>query len=104
MPKLNAERAIELLEAIGESPRSYSGRGMHGKACVAVVPERRTECAIGLDLMLEASVGNFDLDEVANTFRGARTDAMGRGVVVYWPSLAWPEGRADSKDETEEGE
>jgi len=36
---MDAQRLIELLEDAECEPRSYSGRGMYGRRCVAVVPD-----------------------------------------------------------------
>lgn len=61
----------ERLVALGLQPRSYSGRGMFGRECVAVY--------------LEQGVHPGDLELPA----GWRQDQLGLGTVVYWPSLAW---------------
>jgi len=54
--------------------RSYSGRGMYGRECIAV----RTDWPE--DLIADAGVA------------GARTDSMGRSSIVYWPAIACPAG------------
>ncbi len=33
------------------------------------------------------------VEEVAEMVRTARSDSMGLGVVVYWPGVAWEDGR-----------
>lgn len=82
--------------------RRYSGRGMYGKECVGI------EYDAGLGQLfadcLEAfshSPENKDyqleipavvLEDLAEAFREMRTDALGRGTIVYFPSVAWEEG------------
>lgn len=98
MPKLDAKRAIDLLESIGEEPRAYSGRKMYGKQCVAVVPEERDAFSLGFDLANVAHEETNDpafLDAVAETFRYVKTDSMGHGIVIYWPRIEWPADRAE---------
>lgn len=97
--KISVDQAIELLEDAGESPRSYSGRGMYGARCVAIEPDRGDLMALGIEVAREAAGRDADLEAVADAFRGARIDSMGRGIVVYWPSLAWPDGRVVDGEE-----
>lgn len=30
------------------------------------------------------------------------TDSLGRGIVVYWPQVEWPEGRVEQEEEEDE--
>lgn len=61
-------------EAVGGEVREdYSGRGMFGKTC----------CGIDCD--------NADaaIEEAASRgLRGAKVDGMGKGFIVYWPSVS----------------
>lgn len=57
--------------------RSYSGRCMYGKECLAI------SCESAMDCIEEAA---------AEGFRGARQDSLGLRYIVYWPSLEIPEG------------
>ena len=91
--------ADDLIDAInladcGNEARSYSGRGMYGKQCVSV------------DLDSDGDL--WDL-AVALARRGIEpggpsTDSMGRGIVAYWPRIAWPEGRRSPDECDDEGE
>lgn len=68
----------EALEDAGYEPRAYSGRAMFGKQCVSVV------------LDSEGDIWNVARNLDANTNVPApRTDSMGRGIVIYWPSAIW---------------
>lgn len=66
---MTPEELCENLESMGLEPRSYSGRGMFGRECVAVVVTHP---------------GGHELP------KGWVWDSMGRDVVVYWPRKAWP--------------
>jgi len=66
----------------GYRPYAYSGRGMMGKQCVAINVESldeiwRLAIAIGGTLGDEANIS------------APKTDSMGHGYVVYWPSYIW---------------
>ncbi|MEK7414226.1 MAG: hypothetical protein AAB263_13005 [Planctomycetota bacterium] len=50
----------------------YSGRGMFGAQCLGIV------CDDPEDVIAEVGV------------KGARTDSMGKSVIVYWPSITAP--------------
>jgi glucan biosynthesis protein len=75
---MNTVEIIEKLKDKGFDPTSYSGRGMFGKRCVSVYVRPN-------EIWKEAEVVEIV---------GARptTDSMGKGIVVYWPNLEWPEG------------
>jgi hypothetical protein len=52
---------------------NYTGRGMYGKTCVGITCYDRMEC-------VEAAI--------AHGIRGAVTDSMGKGFIVYWPKIS----------------
>lgn len=84
-------RLIEALESEGYDPSSYSGRGMYGKSCVAV--RNVTVWEIAKTLFTEEYDGEFDdLPE-------PQQDQLGRGIVLYWPSYAWPEDKTLSGED-----
>lgn len=92
---IDADELIDALNLVdcGNEARSYSGRGMYGKQCVSV------------DLDGDGDLWNL---AIALSRRGIEpgqphTDSMGRGIVAYWPRIAWPEGRR-SPDEFDEDE
>jgi len=67
---------MDLVDAILNrelQPRSYSGRFMYGKSCVA--------CSIG-------HTGNLE----GLPKEGSRVDHLGMGYVVYWPDAEWTPG------------
>jgi hypothetical protein len=34
--------------------------------------------------------------QLANVFRGTRTDSLGLGTIIYFPRVEWPEGVSES--------
>ena len=62
--------------------RSYSGRGMYGKSCVAIVDTDASLWDIALALS-EINDENLDLNRVGSPMQ----DSMGLGQVYYWPSM-----------------
>lgn len=60
--------------------RSYSGRGMYGKYCAAIVGDSVAEITAGIAATAEPEVA-------LELLKGFRTDSMGKGAVVYWPHI-----------------
>jgi hypothetical protein len=101
--RLSADRMIDLLETVSESesPRSYSGRAMYGDRCVSITLDGDAELArLGAQLAIECDEDEREalLDLLQNT----RTDGMGRGIVAYWPRLAWPKDIDEDDKEDDE--
>jgi hypothetical protein len=98
--ELQLEQAafIEALEDSGYELRSYSGRGMYGVQCVSVALDRDTPIwAFVCDVLTQASLnGAAEVAAMAKQLRGLSYDELGRGQVVYWPEVPWPEGRSSS--------
>jgi len=68
---------LALFENFDCTPRSYSGRGMYGKECLAVT----SDC----------DEAEFIYDCGARGAPCPKTDSMGKGTVFYWPSIRWAE-------------
>jgi hypothetical protein len=67
--------------------RPYSGRYMYGKSCLAL-DGRRTDV---MRVLFKAAVADGDVFEMYGLDRYLE-DAMGLGIVVYWPNLDELEG------------
>jgi hypothetical protein len=85
-----------ILEDAGYDPHSYSGRCMYGQQCLAVTLDSETSAYTLFSDVLEYLIScDEDRDElsymVAQAFRGARDDSMGRGSVIYFPRIAFDE-------------
>lgn len=104
--------AITFLEILRDSDftaRSYSGRGMYGRRCVAVDAGPGEDDLGDSDLpalgafaaRAARDLGGDDLaDDLADLLAsGTRVDSMGRGIVVYWPSVEWPDGTPEPRRE-----
>jgi hypothetical protein len=89
------QRAIE--DADFET-RSYSGRGMYGKSCLAVSADDPVE-VVAKAMAAVAADNGVDLWDLAEKISNARTDSMGRGIVIYWPGIPY-----DGPDEDDEEE
>lgn len=66
--------------------RSYSGRGMYGDTCVAVTLGSYANAWTLALAIADVNNGNADLFGLPEP----RSDSMGLGTVLYWPSLEWP--------------
>lgn len=70
--------------------KAYGGRGMMDSTCLGLVFESEsqwTEFVIGLcQYVADPDRDNtYDFNDVRKVVSRARTDNMGRGVIVYWP-------------------
>lgn len=95
MPKLTAQRLIDAIEAGCQyDALSYSGRGMYGKRCVSVNLDNTADL-LHLGALLGEELG---VDSVPTP----SIDSMGRGIVVYWPSI--PLAGELGNDEDDDGD
>ena len=107
----------ELCEDSDILVRSYSGRGMFGKSCLAVVPEQNSAgpfFASVLRALVDRGIGTQDelaseddevdtegadtLEELAQAFDDMHQDSMGMSIVLYFPRIEF----VDEEDEEEE--
>lgn len=89
------ERLVETSDQLGLSLRPYSGRGMYGKSCPAIVIDDMTDL-----LRLGVELGVNGLNETG--LPGTSTDSMGRDIVVYWPSVKVEVEEGDEDEENED--
>ena len=77
MSKLTMREILEdVASGVGADVyEEYSGRAMYGRKCIGISCERDNY------LYVIATVG----------LRGAKTDSMGRDMIVYWPHLTGDE-------------
>lgn len=86
-------------------PQSYSGRGMYGKQCLAVVGVHAG--AVFSDLIGTALYGEFSTDEkdaIVMALCDVRQDSLGHDTVVYFPRVEYVggSGNADADDEEDD--
>lgn len=78
----------DFIESAGFDVRSYSGRGMYGKVCLAVSVDYPGSFFV--DVTREICRGEDDDNEQykrLKELKGYRTDQLGLGQVVYWPNV-----------------
>lgn len=85
-----AEQISDAIEnSLLTSCEKYSGRGMYGKECPSAHFEEMQDA-----FELFADIASEDAELARWMARKARTDSMGRGVVVYWPGAVYDEAKA----------
>lgn len=102
---------VKLIESADYKVRSYSGRGMSGKQCVGIETEHADALTVVLSLIKEAlgsvnttcgdrayeSIG--EVQDLCDMLKGARSDSMGRGYIVYFPEIKWEKPEEMDYDE-----
>lgn len=103
---MNFNEIKEIVENAGFDPQSYSGRGMYGRNCLSFNLDR-DENVVDAILDLAEAVNSYveessevDFGDVIYQFKGAKTDSMGLGEVIYFPNIEWE----DDDEELEEDE
>jgi hypothetical protein len=97
----------QLCEDAGYNVRSYSGRHMYGKSCLAVTFEGDigNEFIAGI---IEELGNNIQDDDpnlhgvIADAFRNMREDQMGRGRVFYFPNIPYVGSDLDEEEGEDE--
>ncbi len=72
--------------------RSYSGRNMHGRECLAVSVYEGEEGSFFADLLRYVAKNPAEVEIVANAIRDFKTDTMGRGYVLYFSNVPFDKG------------
>lgn len=94
MAKPKKSRLQDVLESTIDGVRSYSGRGMYGRSCLGVETDDLGDLFAAV---LEELEGEEDTQDVQPAFKSMRTDSMGRGTIVYFPSVPFV-GDDDERD------
>ena len=89
------------LEAQGYECRSYSGRFMYGKTCLAFVTD---DSLLSIGFALGKSKFVYDIDEY--DLERMRQDSMGLSIVYYFPGVPYTENKNnfDYDEEEDAGE
>lgn len=92
------------LEATDRETRSYSGRGMYGKSCLAFTVDSGDLGEVVADLMQyvaeKGDTDRFIVDSISDAFRNMSSDSMGMGSVYYFKRIPY----VASETEEDEGE
>lgn len=80
--------------------RSYSGRAMYGRECLAVTCNAQEFGHLIANLLRNVSMfdDGQDIEEVATAMQDMRWDNMGMDMVYYWPGIPYV---CESEDEGE---
>lgn len=76
-------------------PRSYSGRAMYGKRCIAV---EVSEPADLVKIAFWAGQAYGEQLDGEDFLRGMRSDSLGLGMIYYWPEHEWNSDTMEEKD------
>lgn len=105
---MNFNEIKEVVENAGFDPQSYSGRGMYGRKCLSF-NLGRDENLVDAILNLAEAVNSYvednpeiEFEDAIQEFKGAKTDSMGLGEVVYFPTIDWEEDEEEQFEEDEE--
>lgn len=82
---------FDVAQVLDLEARSYSGRGMYGKECFALVvdePFRDLIASLGV-LVSQVSDGD-ELQDLFESLGQVERDSMGLGTVLYWRHISWP--------------
>lgn len=84
--------------------RSYSGRGMFGKECLAIDADGglcyvmahvlRTACN-----MARVELTGIEVEDLCTAVESARTDSLGHSTIVYFPGIPYVETDTEDQDE-----
>ncbi len=88
---MDPNKLIKHLRFLELRPRAYSGRGMYGKSCVAVVARGMTPFSIGV-LLARQLVETEEVEELEELLGlDPSTDQLGHDTILYFPGVAWPD-------------
>lgn len=105
MASVEFEMVKALCAEMETKPRWYSGRGMYGKQCVGVDIDRLSDLVLAFVVVAGRAGYNDDdkdIEAIADLAKGFLTDTMGRGMIVYWPNVAWEGGNEEPSDTDED--
>lgn len=100
--------SFDLLEDLanevgGDIDATYSGRAMYGKSCVGISLDSETDL-LALGAAIASIVEAEDSALGVAMMNGARLDSMGRGIIVYWPSISCGDAPAEDEDDEDDDE
>lgn len=91
----------DVLEQLGYEVRSYSGRGMYGARCLGVVVDADVPIfKVGMEV--GAELERCCNGRWSDSFEKARTDNLGLGTILYFPSVEYSEEEYEDEDELKE--
>lgn len=91
----------EMLFDAGFESFSYSGRGMSGKECVAINIKGNEFQTIADILQKLSKIYLGEVDMFAEALAEARTDSLGKGKIMYFPTESWEDEPEDDCEDEE---
>lgn len=99
--------------------RSYSGRAMYGKQCIAIVGEMSQMLCLIASVIQNAHTEAFEaalhadsedekdeaceltgnVTDIIDSILEYRTDSMGLSTVLYWPHIEWVDDEEIEEDQ-----
>lgn len=89
--KIDSYDALQIGDLAGVNTISYSGRGMYGKRCLAYTTDDYSDTQFSPMMLGVEAVGIIGYEDAARMARNMRTDSMGLGQVIYFPSIEYDE-------------
>lgn len=85
---------------VGASCRSYSGRNMYGKSCLGVGWDGDLAIFIAdfMRAMKDSNLSNADKEDIIDEFESMRTDSLGRGMIIYFPTVDFVDEDGDDDE------
>lgn len=98
----------ELLEADDQNEdieiRSYSGRGMFGRHCLAAVARSDTDVLRSLFRGLSKNPTSEACVRISEDLEDMKVDSLGHDFVVYWPNIPFGSSPTEEDEEDLEAE
>lgn len=89
----------QLAEDAGLSTRDYSGRCMYGASCLGVEGDDTVSIFAALFQAVADNEPMFEeIQEIADALKNTRSDSMGLGVILYWPSVKFDGKEKEDED------
>mgnify|MGYP001252642370 CR=1 FL=1 len=93
-------------EALSESDfriREYSGRFMYGKQCLGIECDQYHTEYEAIACLIEAMPEDRHREKraLADMIAGARSDSLGLGTILYFPSIRWTDEWEESDEDTD---
>lgn len=94
---INFSDLLNAIETTEYKAREYSGRGMYGKRCLGIEFDSGSELKVVAQIVRsfvefmgdETDVDALEVCDLLDELSNYSTDSMGRGTIMYWPSIEW---------------
>lgn len=81
------EMINNFFEQMGDT-RSYSGRGMYGKKCLALAYDGNVGAFVA-DMLRTAASEDINLEVLADVLEDMKSDNLGRDTIYYFPAIPY---------------